>query len=149
MHERTLRVHEIEFVVETRPGFCDGGGVGKLGYRAVNGRKFAAWDAHGFLGFELVDFFVQNGFKAYLIVDSQLEASRTPLDEVEGGLGLEGCYSRSAVAWDDITTIKEGNCHVFAIAGIADNHLVVGLEAWITKLVRRSRWKDRLLKLKL
>ena len=63
------------------------------------------------------------------VVDAELEASRAPLDQVEGGFGLQRTGSSTAVARDDITTVEEGNSHVLSVARVADNHLIVGLEA--------------------
>jgi hypothetical protein len=62
------------------------------------------------------------------VVDTKLEASRTPLDQVERRLGLEGTSGSRAVARHDVTAIEEGNSHVLSVAWITDNHLVVGLE---------------------
>jgi hypothetical protein len=110
--EGTLRVHKIEFVVKTRPGLGDSGGVAKHRNTAVDGGELASGDADG-LG----------------VVDTELETSGTPLNQVEGGLGLECTSGSSAVAGNDVTTVQQGNSHVLAIARVADNHLVVGLEA--------------------
>jgi hypothetical protein len=63
------------------------------------------------------------------VVDSELESSGTPLNKVEGRLGLELCGGLTAVARDDITTVQKRDCHVLSVARIADHHLVVGLEA--------------------
>jgi len=70
------------------------------------------WDRHGLL-----------------VVDAELETSRAPFDEVERLLCLQGGDSCVAVAGNDVTTIKESDGHVFSVAGVADYHLVVGLEA--------------------
>jgi hypothetical protein len=63
------------------------------------------------------------------VVDAELESSGAPLDQVEGSLCLESGSSSSAVPWNNITTVQKSNRHVFSIARIADNHLVVGLKA--------------------
>ena len=64
------------------------------------------------------------------VVDSELETSGAPFDQVEGRLGLERTSGSGAVAGDDVTTVEEGNGHVLSVARVTDNHLVVGLEAW-------------------
>lgn len=115
--EGTLAVHEVELVVQTRPGLGDGGGVGQhrdgsvdRGQTTVGGGR--SWDGNGLL-----------------IVDADLETSRAPLDQVERGLGLEGCNSSVAVAGNDVSTVQQSDGHVLSVAGVADHHLVVGLEA--------------------
>lgn len=117
MHESALAVHKIELVVESGPSLGDGGGVAQHGDGSVNGGEGAVigacrGDGHGLL-----------------VVDAELEASGAPLDQVEGGLGLEGGDSGVAVAGNDITTVQESDGHVLSVAGVADNHLVVGLKA--------------------
>jgi hypothetical protein len=63
------------------------------------------------------------------MVDSELETSWTPLDQVKVGFGLEGSDSGTAVAGHDVSAVEKGDSHVLSIAGIADNHLVVWFEA--------------------
>jgi len=116
MHEGTLAVHEVELVVKSRPGLSNGGGVGKHGNGSLDVSEAtilrSGRDSHGLL-----------------VVDAELETSRAPLDQVEGGLGLESSGSNVAVAGNNVTTVQQSNSHVLAIAGVADNHLIVGLEA--------------------
>jgi hypothetical protein len=112
VHESALGVHEIELVVETVPGLGDGGGVGQHADGAVNGSQLATGHALGLL-----------------VVDAELEAGRAPLDQVEGSLGLDRGNGSVAVARHDIAAVEERNSHVLAVARVADNHLVVGLEA--------------------
>lgn len=66
---------------------------------------------------------------AYLVVDAELESCRAPLNEVEGCLGLESSHGGRAVARNDVSTVEKGDSHVLAVARIANNHLVVRLEA--------------------
>lgn len=63
------------------------------------------------------------------VVDSELETSGAPLNQVEGGLGLEGTGGGRAVAGNNVSTVQKCDSHVLSIARVADNHLVVGLEA--------------------
>ena len=112
MNKGTLGVHKIEFVVKTRPGLSDGGCVAEHGNTAVDRGELTSRNADG-LG----------------VVDTELETGGAPLNQVEGRLGLERTSSSSAVAGDDVATVQQGNCHVLAVARVADNHLVVGLEA--------------------
>jgi hypothetical protein len=129
--ESTLGVHEIELVVETVPGLGNGGGVGQHADGAVDGSQLATRDAHGFL-----------------VVDSELEAGGTPLNEVEGGFGLDGGNGLAAITGNDITAVEKSDSHVLSVAGVTDNHLVVGLEALesevanLEALVRASVGRD-------
>ena len=64
-----------------------------------------------------------------LVADTKLEASRAPVDELNGALGLEGGNSSVGVVGNDITAIEQAGGHVLAVTGVALDHLVVGLEA--------------------
>jgi hypothetical protein len=70
------------------------------------------WDGHGLL-----------------VVDAELEASGAPFDEVERSLGFQRGDGGVAVTGNNIATVEERDGHVLSIAGVADHHLVVGLEA--------------------
>jgi hypothetical protein len=123
--EGTLAVHEVELVVETVPGLGDGGGVAKHGDGAVDRGQGAIVGAR------------RGNGDGLLVVDAELETSWAPLNKVEGRLGLEGGDGSVAVTGDDITTVQEGDSHVLSVAGVADDHLVVGLEAPVYVLARR------------
>lgn len=91
------------------------------------------------------------------VVDAKLEASWAPFNKIERSLGLEGGNSSSTVAWNDVSTVQEGNSHVLAIARVADNHLVIRLKA-LDRSVKavlagtdafHSHWKVRSCTLKL
>lgn len=64
-----------------------------------------------------------------LIVDADLEAGGAPINQVEAGLGFQRSNGGVGVTRNDITAVEQGNSHVFAVAGIADNHLVAWFEA--------------------
>lgn len=64
-----------------------------------------------------------------LVADTKLEASRAPVDELDGALCLEGSHSGVSVLGDDVTTVQQAGGHVLAVPGVALHHLVVGLEA--------------------
>lgn len=127
--ESALAVHEVELEVKARPGLGDGGGVGQHGDGAVDSGKTTVLggsrDGHGLL-----------------VVDTELEAGRAPLNEVEGSLGLDGSDGSGAVTGDNITTVQKGDSHVLSVSGVADDHLVVGLKACKGTQVRKRfmRW---------
>lgn len=64
-----------------------------------------------------------------LVADTELEASRAPVDELDGALGLEGGHGTVGLLGDDITTVEQTGGHVLSVAGVTLDHLVVGLEA--------------------
>lgn len=68
-------------------------------------------------------------------LDAQLEASRTPLDQVERLLRLERRNSRRAIARNDISTVQQRNRHVLAVTRITNDHLVIRLEAAQSQIV--------------
>lgn len=97
---------------ESRPGLGDGGGVGEHADGAVDLGQVAVGHVHG-----------------RLVADTELEASRAPVDELDGALGLEGGDSGVGVLGDDVAAVEQAGGHVLAVAGVALDHLVVGLEA--------------------
>ena len=117
MDESTLGVHQIELVVETSPGLGDGCGVAQHADGTLNLCKITTRDDGG-----------------WLVVDTNLEASWTPVNELDGTLGLDGSDGGVDILGDDITSVEETACHVLAVTGIALHHLVGGLEAGVGDL---------------
>ena len=76
-------------MVKSRPGLGDSSCVGQHANGAVDGGKLSARDVGGFL-----------------VVDTELEASRAPIDKVEAGSSFEGCNSSCAVAGNHIATVE-------------------------------------------
>lgn len=64
-----------------------------------------------------------------LVADTELEASRAPVDELDGALGLQGGDSSVGIVGNDVATVQQAGGHVLAVAGVTLHHLVVGLEA--------------------
>lgn len=64
-----------------------------------------------------------------LEADTQLEASRAPVDELDGALGLEVGNSTVSVLGDDVTTVQQTGSHVLSVPGVTLDHLIVGLKA--------------------
>merc|ERR1712100_791175 len=73
MDESSLGVHKIELMIKTSPCLSDGGGVAQHAHGTLYLGEIATWD---------------NGW--WLVVDSDLEASWAPVDELDGSLGLDG-----------------------------------------------------------
>ena len=111
MDEGSLGVHEIELVVESGEDFGNGGGVGDHAHGSHDlGEITSRDDGRG------------------LIVDSDLEASGAPVDELNGSLGLDGGDGRVNVFRDDISSVHHGASHILSVSGIALGHHVGGLE---------------------
>ncbi len=64
-----------------------------------------------------------------LVANTELEAGRAPVDELDSPLGLEGGNGSVSVIGNDVTAVQQAGGHVLAVAGVALDHLVVGLEA--------------------
>jgi hypothetical protein len=64
-----------------------------------------------------------------LEANTNLEASRAPINELDGTLRLESGDSGVNVLGHNIATVQQTGSHVLAIARITFYHLVVGLEA--------------------
>ena len=64
-----------------------------------------------------------------LEADTDLEASRAPIDKLDRALGLQGRNSAVHFLRNNITTVEQTSSHVLPGAGITLDHLVVGLEA--------------------
>merc|ERR1712019_230176 len=109
--EGTLGVHEVELVVDTGKSLGHGGGVGNHGASAHDLGEIATGHHSG-----------------WLVVDSALETSGTPVDELDGALGLDGGDSGVHVLGDDITTVHEAHSHVLTVARIALGEHGSGLE---------------------
>ena len=117
MDESTLGVHQVEFVVKTSPGLGDGSGV--------------AQHAHGTLDLGQVT----SGYNSWwLVVDTDLETSWTPVDELDGSLGLDGGNGGVDVLGDDVTSVQHTAGHVLAVTWITFYHLVGWLEASVGDL---------------
>jgi len=117
VNEGTFGVHEIELVVKTSPSLSNGSGVGQHAHGALDLGKITTRNNSG-----------------WLVVDSDLEASGAPVDELDGPLGLDGSDGGVDILGDDITTVHEAAGHVLAVAGIALGHHGGGLEGGVGDL---------------
>ena len=73
----------------------------------------------------------------WLIANTNLEPSRAPVHELDRALGLERSNGTVDIIGHDVTTVQQAGSHVFAVARIAFDHLVVGLEAGVGDLLHR------------
>jgi len=117
MDEGTLGVHEIELVIDSGEDLSDGSGVGDHADGAHDLGEVTTWDNSG-----------------WLVVDTALEASWAPVDELDGSLGLDGGDSGVDILGDDITSVHEAAGHVFTVARVALGHHGGGLEGAVGDL---------------
>merc|ERR550539_1979873 len=117
MDEGPLGVHQVELVVQPGPGLGDGGGVGEHADSPGNLSLVSTGD---------------DGWR--LVVDANLEAGGTPVNELDAPLGLDGGDGGIDVLGDDITPVEETAGHVLPMARVALHHLVGGLEAGVGDL---------------
>ena len=104
-------------MIQTSPGLGNGGGIGK--------------HAHGTLHFSQV---TSGNNGRWLVVDTDLEASRAPVHKLDGTLGLDGGNGGVHILGYDVPSVKHAAGHVLSVAGIALDHLVGWLEAGIGDL---------------
>ena len=105
MDEGSLGVHKIEFVVNSGEDLSDGSGVGDHADGSHDLGEITTWN---------------NGW--WLIVDSALESSWAPVDELDGSLGLDGGNSGVDILGDDITSVHEAASHVLSVSWVALGH---------------------------
>ncbi len=115
--ECPLGVHQVELVIQAGPGLSDGSSVAEHADSTLNLGKVSSRNNSG-----------------RLVVDADLEASRTPVHKLDGALGLDGGNSSVHILGDDITSVEEAAGHVLAMAGVALDHLVGRLKAGIGDL---------------
>lgn len=111
MDEGTLGVHEIELVVDSAEDFSNGCGVGQHAHCTLDLGEVTSWDDGG-----------------GLVVDSTLESSGTPVDELDGSLGLDDSNGGVDILGDNISSVHETASHVLSVTGVALGHHVGGLE---------------------
>jgi hypothetical protein len=69
-----------------------------------------------------------------LIVNTTLEASRAPVNKLDGSLGLDGSNGGVDILGDDITSEHEAACHVLSVSRVTLGHHRCGLEGGVGDL---------------
>lgn len=72
-----------------------------------------------------------------MVADTDFEASRAPVNELNSTLGLESGHSLVNVVGNNITAVQQASSHVFAVSWVAFHHLVVGFKARHGDLLNR------------
>jgi hypothetical protein len=117
MDEGSLGVHEIELVIDSGEDLSDGGRVGDHADGSHDLGEITTWD---------------NGW--WLIVDTTLESSWAPVDELDGSLGLDGGDGSVDILGDNITSVHEATGHVLSVSWVTLGHHGSGLETGVGDL---------------
>merc|ERR1711976_144278 len=88
MDESSLGIHQIELMVKSGEDFSNGSRVGDHAYGSHNLGQVTTWD---------------NSWG--LVIDTALETSWAPIDELDGSLGLNGSDGSVHILGDDITSV--------------------------------------------
>jgi len=114
MHEGSLGVHEIELVINSGEDLSNSSGVGDHAHGSHDLGQITSW---------------HNSW--WLIVDSALETSWAPVDELDGSLGLDGGNGSVDVLGDNITSVHEAASHVLSVSWVALGHHAGWLEGGV------------------
>jgi len=115
--ESSLGVHEIEFVIDSGENFSDGSGVGDHADGSHDLGEVTTGDNSG-----------------GLVVNTALETSGAPVNELDGSLGLDGGDGGVDILGDDITSVHEAAGHVLSVSGVTLGHHGGGLEGGVGDL---------------
>jgi len=105
MDESSLGVHEIEFMIDSREDFSDGGGVRDHADSSHYLGQVTSWD---------------DGW--WLVVNSALESSWRPVNELNGSLGLDSGDSGVDILWYNITSVHHTASHVLSVSWVTLGH---------------------------
>ena len=105
MDESSLGIHEIEFMINSGEDFSNSSGVGDHADGSHDLGEITTWD---------------NGW--WLVVDSALETSWAPVDELDGSLGLDGGDGGVDILGDDITSVHKAASHVLSVSWVTLGH---------------------------
>ena len=105
MDEGSLGIHEIKLVINSGEDLSDGSGVGDHADGSHDLGEITTWNDSG-----------------WLVVDTALEASGAPVDELDGSLGLDGGDGGVDVLGDDITSVHKAASHVLSVTWVALGH---------------------------
>merc|ERR1712146_660956 len=105
MDKSSLGVHQIELMIKSGEDFSDGSRVGDHAYGSHNLGQVTTWD---------------NSWG--LVIDTALETSWAPIDELDSSLGLNGSDGSIDILGDNITSVHQTTGHVFTVSWVTLNH---------------------------
>jgi hypothetical protein len=111
MNESTLRVEQVEFVVQSRPSGSDRSSVRQHAQRSGDLGEITTGDE-----------------RRRLVADTELETGRTPVDELNRSLGLDLGNGRVDILGHNVTSVQQTTSHVLSLSRVTLDHLVVGFE---------------------
>jgi len=117
MDEGSLGVHKIELMIDSGEDLSDGSGVGDHADGSHDFGEITSWD---------------NSW--WLIIDTALEASWAPVDELDGSLGLDGGNGGVDVLGDNVTSVHHTTGHVFTVSWVTFGHHGGWLESGVGDL---------------
>merc|ERR1711981_222471 len=117
MDEGSLGVHKIELMINPGEHLSDGGGVGDHAHGSHDLGEVTSGNDSG-----------------RLVVDTTLETSWAPVDELAGSLGLDGGNGGVDVLGGNVTSVHHAAGHVFTMSGVALGHHGGGLEGGVGDL---------------
>ena len=117
MDKGTLGVEQVELVVETGPSGGDGSSVGQHAERSRDLGEISTRNERG-----------------GLVADTELETGRTPVDELDGPLGLDVDDGGVDVPGHTVSSVKQTGGHVFTLTRVTLDHLRRGLETGVGHL---------------
>jgi len=103
--EGSLSVHQVELVIDSGEHFSNSSGVGDHANSSHDLGQVTTWGDGG-----------------WLVVDTSLETSGAPVDELDGSLGLDGGDGSVDILGDDITSVHHAASHVLTMSGVALGH---------------------------
>jgi len=115
--ESTLGVHKIELMIQAAENFSDGAAVANHANSALHLGEVTTGHHSG-----------------WLVVNTALEASRAPVNELDGTLGLDGSNGGVHVLGHNISTEHKAASHVLSVTGVALGHHAGGLESSVGDL---------------
>merc|ERR1711937_1132064 len=121
VNEGSLGVHQIKLVVKSSPGLSNGGGVGEHANSSLDLGKIST-----------------RNHSWWLIVDTDLESSWTPVNKLDGPLGLDGGNGSIDILGDHISPVEHAAGHVLASSRITLDHLVCWLKTSVGNFTHRQ-----------
>merc|ERR1719499_33957 len=101
VNKSSLGIHQIKLVVKSGPGLSNSSGVGQHANTSWNLGKVST-----------------RNHSWWLVVDTNLETSWTPVNKLDGSLGLDGGNGSIDILGDHISSVEHAAGHVLAMSWI-------------------------------